>query len=210
MNCNIETKGLIENEDMKNFLRLIAVYRNLQEKNDDDAERYGALIDMIIENVNAILARQKKEKQMADTLKVYFRKIDENVRLPERNGAAYDLFVPNSVVVQAGQTVKIPLGFACKLPEGYHALINMRSSTWGKWGLCLTNQTGIIDNAYCGNNDEWILSVYRPHSYIAPVEIPADTRLAQFRLEQDCPQLDFEVVDNLPDPSRGGFGSTGA
>ncbi len=68
MNCNIETKGLIENEDMKNFLRLIAVYRNLQEKNDDDAERYGALIDMIIENVNAILARQKKEKQMADTL----------------------------------------------------------------------------------------------------------------------------------------------
>lgn len=66
-----------------------------------------------------------------------FRKIHPNVRLPERNGAAYDLFLPEEVLISAGQTVRIPLGFACALPEGYSAFILMRSSTWQKWGVCL-------------------------------------------------------------------------
>lgn len=61
LNCDIETKKLIENEDMKNFLRLVAIYRKLQERKDNDAEKYGLLIDMIIENVNAILVKQRKE-----------------------------------------------------------------------------------------------------------------------------------------------------
>lgn len=142
--------------------------------------------------------------------KILFKKLDPNVKLPERNGAAYDLFLPHDVEIEAGETVRIHLGFAAKLPEGYHALVNMRSSTWQRWGLCLTNQTGIIDNAYCGDNDEWILSVYRPNSFKDyPERIPAGTRLAQFRLEQDCPQLEFEIVDHLNAVSRGGFGSTG-
>lgn len=141
--------------------------------------------------------------------KVLFKIIKPGAQIPVRNGACYDLFIPENVTILAGQTVKIPLGFACKLPKGWHALINMRSSTWKKWGICLTNQTGIIDNAYCGNADEWILSVYRPHSFESPIDIPAGTRIAQFRIERDCPTLEFEVVDNLPDKSRNGFGSTG-
>lgn len=143
------------------------------------------------------------------TEKVLFKILNPGAQIPERKGACYDLFVPTDVTIQAGQTVRIPLGFACKLPKGWHALINMRSSTWKKWGICLTNQTGIIDNAYCGNTDEWILSVYRPHSFEESIKIPAGTRIAQFRIEQDCPTLQFECVDKLPDESRNGFGSTG-
>lgn len=142
--------------------------------------------------------------------KILFKKLDPNVKLPERNGAAYDLFLPHDVEIDAGETVRIHLGFACKLPEGYHALVNMRSSTWQRWGLCLTNQTGIIDNAYCGEQDEWMLPVYRPNSFKDyPEHIPAGTRLAQFRLERDCPNFEFEIVDHLNAESRGGFGSTG-
>lgn len=143
-------------------------------------------------------------------MKCYFKKLDPNAKLPVKNGAAYDLFLPQDVEIRPGETVRIHLGFACKLPDGYHALINMRSSTWQRWGLCLTNQTGIIDNAYCGDNDEWILSVYRPNSFKDyPERIPAGTRLAQFRLEQDSPELEFEIVEHLNCVSRGGFGSTG-
>lgn len=141
---------------------------------------------------------------------VLFKKLHPNAQVPVRTGACYDLFLPEDVTINPGETIKIGLGFACKLPEGYHALINMRSSTWAKWGLCLSNQTGIIDNAYCGNSDEWILSVYRPNSFKDyPAIIPAGTRLAQFRIENDCPELEFNEVDNLPDKSRNGFGSTG-
>lgn len=140
---------------------------------------------------------------------VEFKKLRPGFKKPERNGAAYDLFLPEDIVIHAGETVKIHLGFACRLPEGYHALINMRSSTWEKWGVCLTNQTGIIDNDYCGDEDEWILSVYRPNSFKDyPELIPAGTRLAQFRLEEDLIGLEFVEVQSLG-KSRGGFGSTG-
>lgn len=152
---------------------------------------------------------------MADTLKVYFRKIDENVRLPERNGAAYDLFLPKDVQISPGETVKIDLGFACKLPPGYYAVIAMRSSTWARWGFLQTNGIGIVDKDYCGNEDVWKASVWFPlenvvNDCIYPITIPAGTRIAQFILLPEFPDIDFEVVDNLPDPSRGGFGSTGA
>ena len=106
--------------------------------------------------------------------------------------------------------VRIPLGFACKLPDGYCALILSRSSTWEKWGLCLGNQLGLVDGSYCGDNDEWQLLTYRPNSYKNyPATIPAGTRICQFILARTAPDLNFEIVDSLPDPSRGGFGSTG-
>lgn len=139
-----------------------------------------------------------------------FRKIHPNVRIPERNGAAYDLFLPEEVLISAGQTVRIPLGFACALPEGYSAFILMRSSTWQKWGVCLGNQIGLWDGGFRGNDDQLGLICYRPNSYKDyPVTIPAGTRIAQFVIFKNSPDLNFEVVDSLPEPSRGGFGSTG-
>lgn len=172
-------------------------------------ERLADVVDDLEETANfstvALLTADE-----AKTFIVKFKKLDDNVQFPERNGAGWDLFIPRDVTIQPGETVKIPLGFACKLPDGWHALVNMRSSTWQKWGLCLSNQTGIIDSAYCGNADEWILSVYRPNSFADyPTTIPAGTRLAQFRIERDAPNLNFEITDDLDCDSRGGFGSTG-
>lgn len=143
-------------------------------------------------------------------LTAQFRKLNPNVRLPERNGAAWDLYLPEDVTIEAGQTVKIKLGFACKLPNGYSAFILMRSSTWGKWGICLGNQLGLWDGDYGGNEDELGLICYRPNSYKDyPTVIPAGTRIAQFIIFKNPPNLNFEVVESLPDSSRGGFGSTG-
>lgn len=48
--CNIAVKNLIENEDMKNFLRLVEVYRDSEEKDRRSAEALGIMIDLIIEN----------------------------------------------------------------------------------------------------------------------------------------------------------------
>ena len=147
---------------------------------------------------------------MTEILNCQFRKIHPNVKLPERNGAAYDLFLPEDVTITAGQTVRIPLGFACALPEGYSAFILMRSSTWEKWGVCLGNQLGLWDGGFRGNKDQVGLICYRPNSYKDyPAIIPAGTRIAQFVIFKNSPDLNFEIVDSLPDPSRGGFGSTG-
>lgn len=161
---------------------------------------------------SGVVVTIKMEKQLDDKrpLTAQFRKINPNVRLPERNGAAWDLYLPEDVTIEAGQTVKIKLGFACKLPMGYSAFILMRSSTWGKWGICLGNQLGLWDGDYCGNEDELCLICYRPNSYKDyPTVIPAGTRIAQFIIFKNPPDLNFEVVESLPDSSRGGFGSTG-
>lgn len=153
------------------------------------------------------MAKQPDDKR---PLTAQFRKINPNVRLPERNGAAWDLYLPEDVTIEAGQTVKIKLGFACKLPNGYSAFILLRSSTWGKWGICLGNQLGLWDGDYGGNEDELGLICYRPNSYKEyPTLIPAGTRIAQFIIFKNPPDLNFEVVESLPDASRGGFGSTG-
>ena len=146
-------------------------------------------------------------------MKVYFRKLDPNVKLPVKNGAAYDLFLPHDVEISPGETVRIHLGFACAIPEGYFAVIASRSSTWGTWGFLQTNGIGIVDWGFRGEKDELQLSVWFPKENaikdnIYPLRIPARTRLAQFLLLPEI-QFEFEEVEHLDAVSRGGFGSTG-
>ena len=112
----------------------------------------------------------------------------------------------------------IPLGVIIKLPKGYEAHLMPRSSTFLKWGLIQTNSIGVIDNLYCGNNDEWKLPVLATKA----VTIPRGTKIAQFRIQltqkatpwQKIKWLfsskpKFKRVAFTSDPSRGGFGSTG-
>ena len=144
------------------------------------------------------------------SLQIKFRKIDKNVEIPKRNGAYYDLFLPKDVWIEPEKHTLIRLGFACELPKGYHACIVPRSSMFKVHKLLLANSIGIIDNAYCGNNDEWMLSVYMPKNPDGPIKIAAGTRLAQFEVVEDCEDLIFEVVETLENDDRGGFGSTGS
>ena len=140
---------------------------------------------------------------------VKIRKINKNVMLPKRNGAFYDLFMPENTWIEPGKSVLVRLGFACQLPKGYHACILPRSSTFKVYHVLLANSMGIVDNAYCGNSDEWMLSLYLPAEFKDPVKIPKDARIAQFEVVKDCVDLDFVEVEELANDDRGGFGSTG-
>lgn len=143
------------------------------------------------------------------SLPIQFKKINKNALRPKRNGAYYDLFLPNDVWVEPGKHTLIRLGFACKLPEGYHACILPRSSTFPVYHILLVNSMGIIDGKYCGNQDEWMLSVYIPAEFKDSVKLPRDVRIAQFEIRKDCEDLDFIEVEELANEDRGGFGSTG-
>lgn len=110
------------------------------------------------------------------------------------------------------------LGVAMQLPKGYEAVINPRSGTFGKYGIILTNSQGVIDNSYCGDEDQWRAHVIATRD----TELRAGTRLFQFRVQlsqratvwQKIKNLfscgiKFEYVENLNNRNRGGFGSTG-
>lgn len=116
-----------------------------------------------------------------------------------------DLRAAKEMELKAGQYAMIPLGVAMKLPEGYEAHIVPRSSTYKNYGLIQTNHMGVVDESYCGDNDQWHMPVYALRDTV----IHVNDRICQFRIMEHQPKIVFEEVDALNAPDRGGFGSTG-
>lgn len=63
----------------------------------------------------------------------------------------------------------------------------------------------VIDCTYRGNDDLWMFPAYA----LRDGYINKNDRIAQFRILKNQPTIEFEVVSNLDNESRGGFGSTG-
>jgi len=116
-----------------------------------------------------------------------------------------DLRAAKDIHINKGEYSLIPLGIAMELPDGYEALMTPRSSTFKNWGLLQTNSPAVIDETYCGDNDQWYMSVYATRD----ANIHVNDRICQFRIIKHQPSIRFEEVDSLKSINRGGFGSTG-
>lgn len=122
-----------------------------------------------------------------------------------RKGDWIDIKSAVNITYPAGISFLIPLGFSCKLPDGYEAHLLPRSSTFKRYGIIMTNSMGIVDNAYSGNDDIWQFPAYS----LRAGKISVGDRIAQFRIVKEMPEVLVESVDHLDDENRGGFGSTG-
>ena len=116
-----------------------------------------------------------------------------------------DLRAAEDVSLKKDEHALIPLGIAMELPEGYEAHIVPRSSTFKNFGIIQTNHMGVIDNSYCGDNDQWFF----PALAVRDTVIKKGDRICQFRIMQNQPALTFEECEHLKSGDRGGFGSTG-
>lgn len=118
-----------------------------------------------------------------------------------------DLFASTGRTIEyrSGEHFLIPLGVAMELPSGYEAHILPRSSTFKKYGILMTNSMGIVDNSYCGNNDQWYFSAYA----VKDGMMNDGDRICQFRIVENQPDVKFVEVSELKNPDRNGFGSTG-
>lgn len=121
------------------------------------------------------------------------------------NGDWIDLRSAETVELNAGEFKLIKLGIGMKLPDGYEAHVVPRSSTFKNFGVLQINSMGVIDNSYCGDNDEWRF----PALAIRNTVIHKNDRICQFRIVKKQPDVSFIITDKLDDNSRGGFGSTG-
>ena len=132
---------------------------------------------------------------------------DKIEQLSYIDGKSYliDLRAAETVELKAGEFKLIPLGVAMALPKGYEAHIVPRSSTFKNFGVIQTNHCGIIDETYCGPNDQWLFPAYAVRDTV----INVNDRICQFRIMEHQPQIEF-VSDNLENNiNRNGFGSTG-
>ncbi len=110
------------------------------------------------------------------------------------------------IVLKKDEFKLIPLGIAVQLPEGFEAHIVPRSSTFKNFGIIQTNHMGIIDNSYCGNNDQWFF----PALCLRDISIiNFNERICQFRIMPIQPELQFIELNDFSSEDRGGFGSTG-
>lgn len=116
-----------------------------------------------------------------------------------------DLRAAETVDMEPMEFKLIPLGVAMQLPAGYEAHVIPRSSTFKNFGIIQANSMGLIDESYCGDNDQW----YFPAIALRKTTILANDRICQFRIMKHQPQIEFREVDNLNNESRGGIGSTG-
>lgn len=116
-----------------------------------------------------------------------------------------DLRSAEYVEMKAGEYHLISLGIGMILPEGYEAHIVPRSSTFENFGIIQTNHCGVIDESYCGDNDQWHFPAYALRDTV----IHKNDRICQFRIVRKQPTIEFEIVNQLGETDRGGLGSTG-
>ena len=136
-------------------------------------------------------------------IKYFTDKIDKINKIDK--GDWIDLRAAETVELKAGEFKLIPLGIAMQLPEGYEAHVVPRSSTYKNFGIIQTNHQAVIDESYCGDNDQWWYPAYA----LRDTTINANDRICQFRIMEKQPPINFEEVDTLCNEDRGGIGSTG-
>jgi len=133
-------------------------------------------------------------------------KLDEGAFLPTRahpTDAGLDLRSPESVYIEARQSVTIRTGVHIKLPPNTYGRIASKSGLMVHHGI-LTD--GTIDEGYTGQIVVWL-----HNTGMKPYSIERGDKIAQL-IVQPCLYEPVELVDDLWDETeRGenGFGSTG-
>lgn len=142
-------------------------------------------------------------------MQVKIKRIDTTLPLPVYKTAGsvcFDLSVREGAVVAPGGLARLPLNVVAQTPAGYMLMLVPRSSLPGKKpGLIYPHGVGVIDQDYCGPEDEMKLQVMNVGS--EPITIERGEVIAQAGFVK-IEQAEFVEEQELATVSRGGFGST--
>lgn len=191
-----------------------AVVEVIVDYNKETGERTTKLIETDIRNLTKYRERKAKiqrKKYTFDTIKeklqIKVKYFDKEIPKLQKikQGDWIDLRAAETVELKQGEFKLIPLGVAMELPKGYEAHVLPRSSMFKNFGIIQTNSMGLIDESYCGDNDQWFLPVLA----MRDTKIEKGERICQFRIVKKMPEVNFVEVEKLESPDRGGHGSTG-
>jgi dUTP pyrophosphatase len=218
-----------------------------QEYTSETVQRDFALINEAIDTLDFLSAEKKDflrkiTAMSANKMTELSNQVIKNIQIPCEvlNGnlppqyahdtdAGMDIISPAEYTIAPGETIIIPTGIKCAIPEGYALLIQPRSGQSVKTKLRIANTPGLIDSGYRDeigvivenieppfkdidyefddNGEIHIKSILHGQSYT----IAAGQKFAQMRLVQ-VPHVQFIAVENVGEIGEnrgGGFGSTG-
>ncbi|MGH2442456.1 MAG: dUTP diphosphatase [Chloroflexota bacterium] len=142
-------------------------------------------------------------------MRIPIARIDPALPLPAYStvgAVGMDLLCRTGATIGPGETGRIPANVIVAVPKGYVLLIALRSGTPKRTGLISPGGIGIIDNDYCGPQDELQIQVFNPTDH--EVQVQRGDRIAQAIL-QPVSTVEWDETAPVSDVSRGGFGSTG-
>ena len=137
------------------------------------------------------------------------RHLDPALPLPSYardDDAGADLRSTVTVTLAPGARALVPTGVAVAIPTGYAGFLHPRSGLAARLGLSIINTPGTIDAGYRGEIKVPLVN----HDRDETIVVRRGDRIAQL-VVQPVTRVVFDVVDELPDSTRGagGFGSTG-
>lgn len=142
-------------------------------------------------------------------MKLSVKRIDKNLEIPEyktKGAVGFDLQAREETVIKPFEVKLIPLNLVVKVPKGYGLFLFSRSSTPSKKGLIVANSVGVIDQDYCGEEDELKLSALNITKKKVLVE--KGERICQ-GIFLKLAVASFKETKKMSKKSRGGFGTTG-
>ena len=142
-------------------------------------------------------------------MRLKIKRLDAGVGLPQTatgRAAGFDLASAVDIEIPPRSIRLVGTGLVIAVPEGFFLGIFARSSTPLKRGLMVANGVGVVDADYCGPGDE--IKVQLLNFTDAPVQVKRGDRLAQ-GIVLPSPSIEWNEVEEMGEPTRGGFGSTG-
>lgn len=142
-------------------------------------------------------------------MKARIKLLTDTARVPTYatdGSAAFDIYADMSINIDSDDLEIISTGIAVEVPENHVMLIYSRSGHGFRYGLRLSNCTGVIDSDYRGEI-KVAMTLDMPDGYVG---IKSGDRIAQ-GIIMPIEKAEFEIVDELSKTVRGtnGFGSSG-
>ena len=133
----------------------------------------------------------------------------DNIKIPKRatsGSAGYDFFAPADIVLNPGETAKIPTGVRVWMEQDWVLKCYPRSGLGFKYRLQLNNTVGIIDSDYyySDNEGQIFAKITNDSNEGKTVEVEAGDGFMQGIFVQYGITLD----DDVTEVRNGGFGST--
>ncbi len=142
-----------------------------------------------------------------DSLPVRVKRLDPRVPLPAYHtpgAVGFDIAVREGGTLAPGERRLFKTGLVVHVPPGYGLFLFPRSSNTKK-GITFGNAVGVIDQDFCGPEDELRLALHNVGA--EPYDVEPYERLAQgVFLPVLKPAFEEGEMDA---PNRGGFGTTG-
>ena len=135
--------------------------------------------------------------------------IYENIKLPRRataGSAGYDFFAPVRLILEPGETLKIPTGIRVEMDPEWVLKCYPRSGLGFKYRLQLNNTVGIIDSDYFYSDNEG--HMFSKITNDTNEEKTIDIAQGEGFMQGIFVEYGITVDDDVTDVRNGGFGST--